>query len=89
MIIYISLQMTCDATKYLSIFKHSGELSERLKEHAWKACVRETVPRVRIPNSPPLKFKIRNSFLRSDRGALVLRNGNLRIPSGPEGSSGK
>src|SRR6187401_1382038 len=28
-------------------------MSEWLKEHAWKACVRETVPRVRIPFSPP------------------------------------
>ena len=31
----------------------NGEMSEWLKEHAWKACVRETVPRVRIPFSPP------------------------------------
>jgi hypothetical protein len=28
-------------------------MSEWLKEHAWKACVRETVPWVRIPLSPP------------------------------------
>src|SRR5262245_55373655 len=28
-------------------------MSEWLKEHAWKACVGETVPRVRIPLSPP------------------------------------
>ena len=28
-------------------------MSEWLKEHAWKACVREIVPRVRIPPSPP------------------------------------
>ena len=31
----------------------TGEMTERLKVHAWKACVRETVPRVRIPLSPP------------------------------------
>src|SRR3984957_9495347 len=31
----------------------SGEMSEWLKAHAWKACVRETVPWVRIPLSPP------------------------------------
>ena len=31
------------------------EMTEWLKVHAWKACVRETVPRVRIPLSPPLK----------------------------------
>ena len=28
-------------------------MSEWLKEHAWKACVRATVPWVRIPSSPP------------------------------------
>src|SRR5688572_21122031 len=28
-------------------------MSEWLKEHAWKACVGETLPRVRIPLSPP------------------------------------
>jgi hypothetical protein len=30
-----------------------GEVSEWLKEHAWKACVGVTLPRVRIPPSPP------------------------------------
>ena len=30
-----------------------GEVSEWLKEHAWKACMRATVSRVRIPLSPP------------------------------------
>jgi hypothetical protein len=30
-----------------------GEVSEWLKEHAWKACVGETQPWVRIPPSPP------------------------------------
>ncbi|MDF2929787.1 MAG: hypothetical protein K0Q75_2025 [Anaerospora sp.] len=34
------------------VWKH-GEVSERLKEHDWKSCVRETVPRVQIPLSPP------------------------------------
>ncbi len=27
------------------------EVSEWLKEHAWKVCIRETVSRVRIPSS--------------------------------------
>ena len=36
----------------------SGEVSEWLKEHAWKACVRVTVPRVRIPPSPPLEASV-------------------------------
>ena len=30
-------------------------MAERLKAHAWKACVRESVPWVRIPLSPPEK----------------------------------
>jgi hypothetical protein len=29
-----------------------GEVPEWFKGHAWKACVRVTVPRVRIPASP-------------------------------------
>ena len=33
--------------------KQFGEVAERLKAHAWKACKRETVSRVRIPFSPP------------------------------------
>ena len=30
-----------------------GEVSEWLKEHAWKVCIRESVSRVRTPPSPP------------------------------------
>ncbi len=30
----------------------AGEVRERLMRHAWKACVRVTAPRVRIPPSP-------------------------------------
>ena len=33
---------------------HSGEVSERFKEHAWKACVGEILPWVQIPPSPPI-----------------------------------
>ena len=33
-----------------------GEVAEWLKAHAWKACKRETVSRVRIPLSPPFKY---------------------------------
>jgi hypothetical protein len=31
-----------------------GGVAERLKAHAWKVCMRETVSRVRIPPPPPL-----------------------------------
>ena len=37
----------------------SGEMAEWLKAHAWKACVRETVPWVRIPLSPPERTPVR------------------------------
>ena len=33
-----------------------GEVSEWPKEHAWKACVGVTPPRVRIPPSPPHSY---------------------------------
>src|SRR5882762_11060209 len=38
-------------------------MSEWLKEHAWKACVGETLPRVRIPLSPPIKLFYGLDFL--------------------------
>ena len=37
----------------LNGLKRNGEVSERFKEHAWKACVGETQPWVQIPPSPP------------------------------------
>jgi putative endonuclease len=40
-------------------------VAERLKAHAWKACLRETVTRVRIPLSPP-PFALRASGGRPD-----------------------
>jgi hypothetical protein len=33
-------------------------VAERLKAHAWKVCMRETVSRVRIPPPPPVKCRI-------------------------------
>ena len=38
-------------------FVEYGEVSERLKEHAWKVCIREIVSRVRISPSPPSSAK--------------------------------
>ena len=43
---------------------HHGEVSERFKEHAWKACVGETQPWVQIPPSPP--FSLGFFLLRCD-----------------------
>lgn len=43
--------------------EYHGEVSERLKEHAWKACIRESVSWVRIPPSPIFPFsKIIKNF---------------------------
>jgi hypothetical protein len=40
---------------FVPVFSDStGEVSEWLKEHAWKVCIRETVSRVRIPLSPQI-----------------------------------
>ena len=44
-------QADIDARKLLIL--KDGEMAERLKAHAWKACVGETLPWVRIPLSPP------------------------------------
>ncbi|GEM_PF-6326832 len=38
---------------FLVTIAHLGEVSEWLKEHAWKVCIRLRVSRVRIPLSPP------------------------------------
>jgi hypothetical protein len=37
----------------ISLWAFFGEVSEWLKEHAWKVCILERVSRVRIPPSPP------------------------------------
>jgi hypothetical protein len=42
----------------------NGEMSEWLKEHAWKACVGETLPWVRIPLSPPAFARLRRASAR-------------------------
>ncbi len=44
-----------------------GEVAEWLKAHAWNACIRETVSRVRIPLSPPLICSMALKILQSLR----------------------
>src|SRR5436853_429061 len=46
-------------------------MSEWLKEHAWKACVGEILPRVRIPLSPPSAF--------AHEISLALRRDGVRV----------
>ena len=35
-----------------------GQVSEWSNEHAWKACVAATSPRVRIPPCPPFNYRL-------------------------------
>src|SRR5690625_369114 len=42
--------------------QQSGEVSEWLKEHAWKACSGSHRSRVRIPPSPPNKTRLSAGF---------------------------
>ena len=37
--------------------RKAGEMAEWLKAHAWKACLGETLTRVRIPLSPPFESR--------------------------------
>ncbi len=48
------------------------EVSEWLKEHAWKACVRVTVPRVRISSSLHTGFEKSEPFVFYSRLTLTL-----------------
>jgi hypothetical protein len=53
-------------------------MSEWLKEHAWKACVGETLPRVRIPLSPPISSLTLGRF----SGLDVLRHRTTHVTIG-------
>src|SRR5262245_18827072 len=59
-------------------------MSEWLKDHAWKECVGETLPWVRIPLSPPLhslrSFVAVRVVFRLARGSRARRD-SARIPS--------
>jgi hypothetical protein len=58
-----------------------GEVSEWLKEHAWKVCIRETVSRVRIPLSPHPKPKPPlGGYLFQDEPGLPERNREINRP---------
>src|SRR5262249_12910597 len=52
--------------------KYRGEVSERFKEHAWKACVGEILPWVQIPPSPPFFAFVFIEWLSSTESVSVL-----------------
>ncbi len=47
-----------------------GSVSEWFKEHAWKACVRATVPEVRILSLPPKSRAVERRSLSSGRNEI-------------------
>ncbi len=54
---YVGSNPTLSATPNVDRMRwKTGEVSEWLKERAWKACLRATVTWVRIPPSPPDRF---------------------------------
>ena len=55
--------------------KSRGELAEWSKAHDWKSCLRETVTRVQIPNSPPKKSPISGAFFIF---YFAIRSGKVR-----------
>src|SRR5438552_17147962 len=60
-------------------------MSEWLKEHAWKACVGETLPWVRIPLSPP-DFVLPSQQSRSRPSGIQGRKSlpvAKTVPNGP------
>ena len=61
-----------------SLEQTTGEVTEWLKVHAWKACVRQ-----RTAGSNPALSASRSKF-----DSRVLHNKGSRIPPGPEGSNG-
>ena len=48
-------------------------MAEWLKAHAWKACVRETVPWVRIPLSPPSMFVLVRRHTETQQKSVLIR----------------
>ena len=67
-------------------------MSERFKEHAWKACVGETQPWVQIPPSPPFALAAAGLKVQPYWPALFLkaiqgRSIDSLLTSGSSGSS--
>src|SRR5918995_3911274 len=64
-------------------------MSEWLKEHAWKACVGETLPWVRIPLSPPAFARLRRASARLGLGPQPEQRGAAREGCRAESRSAK
>ena len=64
-------------------------MQEWLNWHAWKACVRATVPRVRIPLSPPVGKRNENRLRFGVREAKGKENKDYIHRVGRAGRAGK
>ena len=63
-----------------------GGVAEWLKAHAWRACIRVTVSRVRIPLPPPPKYLILLIYMSLRLGQKSSRvSAALRVPRGRRG----
>src|SRR5580704_11266414 len=56
-----------------------GEMAEWLKAHAWKACLGETLTRVRIPLSPPFKCLSPPCQIKGSNGSQRACAGHLSV----------
>ena len=61
---------TDEATGSSPVCSMIGEMREWLNRHDWKSCVRENVPWVRIPLSPPFLWNL----------GLVMLSGEVAVP---------
>ena len=46
---------SCETIQFFNYKNYYGEVAEWFKAHAWKVCRGESLSRVRIPLSPPLR----------------------------------
>src|ERR1700712_5431767 len=62
----------------------AGEMDERFKSHAWKACLGSNLTGVRIPVSPPTPHSHKSFYangLSQDKAPLSIFR-HLQVPSG-------
>ena len=55
-------------------------MAERLKAHAWKVCIRETVSWVRIPLSPPFFEYLELNMLKNNYSEVSCSSLQVQTP---------
>jgi hypothetical protein len=71
----------------IGFYCNIGEVSEWLKEHAWKVCIGETLSRVRIPPSPQTnQSPVRGIFVFTSVESLLSKaSGSENDPARSDG----